>query len=105
MTLSTSYDPNEEIAIEENGQPLTELNKKEKNLFLRELVQPGLARVMFFDGEKLLSLYDQGNLANFIAESCRYLFGLNFVDLLNTDLNYYIHKLQGLQDPAHSVNP
>ncbi|MDB5022879.1 MAG: sulfur modification protein DndD [Mucilaginibacter sp.] len=95
--------PNEDLHIEENGKPLNELNKKEKNLFLRELVQPGLAKVMFFDGERLLSLYDQGNLANFIAESCRYLFGLNFVDLLSTDLNYYINKLQSQQDPSQSL--
>lgn len=95
--------PNEELTIEENGKPLTELNKKEKNLFLRELVQPGLAKVMFFDGEKLLSLYDQGNLADFIGESCRFLFGLNFVELLNGDLNYYINKLQAQQDPSQSM--
>jgi len=95
--------PNEDLHIEENGKSLSELSKKEKNLFLRELVQPGLAKVMFFDGEKLLSLYDQGNLASFIGESCRYLFGLNFVDLLSTDLNYYINKLQSQQDPSQSL--
>jgi DNA sulfur modification protein DndD len=101
--MNDTANPNEELTIEENGKPLTELSKKEKNLFLRELVQPGLAKVMFFDGEKLLSLYDQGNLADFIGESCRFLFGLNFVDLLNSDLNYYINKLQAQQDPSQSM--
>src|SRR5262249_5418007 len=88
----------EHIEIEENGKPLIELTKKEKNLFLRELIQPGLAKVMFFDGEKLLSLYDENNLTAFIADSCRFLFGLNFVDLLHTDLNYYVNKLYAQQD-------
>lgn len=96
-------DVDESIFIEEDGKPLNELSKKEKNLFLRELIQPGLAKVMFFDGEKLLSLYDEGNLTAFIAESCRYLFGLNFVDLLNTDLNYYINKLYSQQDASQSL--
>lgn len=96
-------DPAEEISIEENGKELTELNKKEKNLFLRELIQPGLAKVMFFDGEKLLALYDHGNLAQFIGDSCRYLFGLNFVELLNSDLNYYIQKLHAQQDPSQQL--
>jgi len=100
--VNSPSDPNEEITIIENGRPLAELNKKEKNLFLRELIQPGLAKVMFFDGERLLSLYDQGNLSAFIGESCRYLFGLNFVDLLHTDINYYIQKLHGQQDPSQS---
>ena len=93
----------EQIEIEENGKALKELNKKEKNLFLRELIQPGLAKVMFFDGEKLLSLYDESNLTAFIAESCRFLFGLNFVDLLNTDLNYYVNKLYAQQDATQMV--
>ncbi|MBV8388977.1 MAG: DNA sulfur modification protein DndD [Mucilaginibacter sp.] len=93
----------EQIQIEENGKLLEELTKKEKNLFLRELIQPGLAKVMFFDGEKLLSLYDENNLTAFIAESCRFLFGLNFVDLLNTDLNYYVNKLYAQQDASQLV--
>lgn len=93
----------EQIFIEENGKQLSELNKKEKNLFLRELIQPGLAKVMFFDGEKLQSLYDENNLTEFIGDSCKYLFGLNFVDLLNTDLNYYVNKLYTLQDSAQSL--
>lgn len=93
----------ETVNIEENGKALNELSKKEKNLFLRELIQPGLAKVMFFDGEKLLSLYDENNLTAFIAESCRYLFGLNFVDLLNTDLSYYINKLYVQQDATQTL--
>ena len=93
----------EQIFIEENGKQLSELNKKEKNLFLRELIQPGLAKVMFFDGEKLQSLYDENKLTEFIGDSCKYLFGLNFVDLLNTDLNYYVNKLYTLQDSAQSL--
>jgi len=100
---NNANDVDESIFIEEDGKPLNELSKKEKNLFLRELIQPGLAKVMFFDGEKLLSLYNEGNLTSFIAESCRYLFGLNFVDLLNTDLNYYINKLYSQQDPSSSL--
>ncbi|MGN6398656.1 MAG: DNA sulfur modification protein DndD [Mucilaginibacter sp.] len=90
----------EHIEIEENDKLLEELTKKEKNLFLRELIQPGLAKVMFFDGERLLSLYDENNLTAFIAESCRFLFGLNFVDLLNTDLSYYVNKLYTQQDAS-----
>lgn len=101
---NSSSNVDENIIIEENGKPLNELNKKEKNLFLRELIQPGLAKVMFFDGEKLLSLYDENNLTGFIAESCRYLFGLNFVDLLNTDLNYYINKLYAQKDAVQILS-
>jgi len=93
----------ENITIEENGKSLNELSKKEKNLFLRELIQPGLAKVMFFDGEKLSSLFDENNLKAFVAESCRYLFGLNFVDLLNTDLNHYINKLYSQQDASQNL--
>ena len=101
---NNSSNVDENITISENAKPLNELNKKEKNLFLRELIQPGLAKVMFFDGEKLLSLYDENNLTAFIAESCRYLFGLNFVDLLNTDLNYYINKLYTQKDAAQILS-
>lgn len=93
----------EEIRILEDGKELSELNKKEKNLFLRELIQPGLAKVMFFDGEKLLSLYDERNLSEFIGESCKYLFGLNFVELLNTDLSHYINKLYSRQDHTKDI--
>src|SRR5579872_31612 len=94
---------NEEVYIYENGIEQTDLNKKEKNFFLRELIQPGFAKVMFFDGEKLSALFESHNLTSFIAESCRNLFGLNFIDQLKTDLNYYVNKLLSQKDTSKNV--
>lgn len=88
-------DVGEQVWVWENEKELIELNKKEKNLFLRELIQPGFAKVIFFDGERLSSLFEGNNLTLFLAESCRYLFGLNFIDQLKTDLSYFAIKQQG----------
>lgn len=104
---NTADNVNEEVFIEENGIELKELSKKEKNIFLRELIQPGFSKVMFFDGEKLSSLFESTNLSQFIEESCKDLFGLNFVELLKTDLNYYTNKLllkQGNQKNVEEWN-
>jgi DNA sulfur modification protein DndD len=90
----------EDISLWENGKELIDLTKKEKNLFLRELIQPGFAKVMFFDGERLSSLFEGNNLTIFLSESCRYLFGLNFIDQLKTDLNYFISKLHQQKDQS-----
>jgi len=84
---------NEDVIVYENEKELIDLNKKEKNLFLRELIQPGLAKIIFFDGEKLSSLFESDNLTSFISESCCYLFGLNFIDLLKIDLGYLSNRL------------
>ncbi len=84
---------NEQVTVVENGKELTDISKKEKNIFIRELIQPGFAKIMFFDGEQLSSLFESGNLSNFIQDSCNDLFGLNFIELLKTDLNHYTTKL------------
>ena len=83
---------NERLQIFENGEELTNISKKEKNIFLRELLQPGYANIMFVDGEKLQSLYHEANLSAFIADSCHALFGIGLVNLLNKDLDVFINK-------------
>lgn len=83
----------EEVLVWQNGEHLTELSLKEKNSFLRELVNPGFAKVIFFDGEKLSSFYQLDNLKFFLEDGCRSLFGLDYVELLKKDLDYYTDKL------------
>ncbi|HVX01388.1 MAG TPA: DNA sulfur modification protein DndD [Candidatus Babeliaceae bacterium] len=101
---SNVNDVNEELYVWENGDELSDLSKKEKNLFLRELIQPGFARVIFFDGEQLSSLFESGNLPAFIQESCNYLFGINFIELLKSDLNHFTNKLLLQQSSVKDSN-
>ncbi|MCD4666140.1 MAG: DNA sulfur modification protein DndD [Bacteroidales bacterium] len=84
---------NEEITIIEDGQELIDINKREKNFFLREMIPPGYAKVIFFDGEKLSTIYENNNLSKYLKETSNYLFGLNFIELLARDLSYYENKI------------
>jgi DNA sulfur modification protein DndD len=94
----------ETVDIVEDGKLFADLSKKEKNFFLRELIQPGFAKIMFFDGELLSSLFESSNLSQFIKEGCQDLFGLNFVEILKADIGYLTNKLLTQQGNTKNID-
>lgn len=96
VVRSWNSDPaniNEELLLFEDGREIRELNQKEKNLYLKELIPPGYIKVIFFDGERLRSLNDNSELNSFVADCCQTLFGLSLVNLLQKDIEHYTNKL------------
>lgn len=81
----------EKLTIIENEQELETLTEKEKELFLRDLFPPGYKDLFFFDGEKL-NMFDQNSSADIISQSVRSLLGLDTIDQLKKDINYYLRE-------------
>lgn len=103
-TWFNNKDCKEQVYIYENGEELHDLTLKEKNLFIRELIQPGFAKAIFFDGEKLQNLNDNTLLNQFISESCQSLFGLNLIQILQRDIDHYINKLLSDQKDSQNIS-
>lgn len=82
----------ERLDIFENGKPVT-LEEKEKAFYLKDLVPIGYNRIMFFDGEKIMSLSNDLFINEFIRDCCESLLGLNLVYTLQRDLDTYIKRL------------
>jgi DNA sulfur modification protein DndD len=101
---NNSEDLDEKLSIFENEKELKELDQKERNLFIRELIPPGFAKVMFFDGEKLQSMNENSTLNSFIADCCHSLFGLNLVNILQKDIELYSNKLLSEQKNSPIAN-
>lgn len=85
-------DIEEELDIQQDGQPLTDLSSAHWDDFLRDFVPPGLSELFFFDGEKIQRLARQNGDAQALAESFRALLGLNLVERLQDDLNVYVTR-------------
>ncbi|MEL6675216.1 MAG: DNA sulfur modification protein DndD [Bacteroidota bacterium] len=91
------------LSLLENDTEITEISEKEKELYIRQLISPGIANLIFFDGEQLQRLNLDGELNKFLAESCRVVFGLHLVEMLEKDLHFYSKKLKTDQKSAFAI--
>ncbi|HET6385210.1 MAG TPA: DNA sulfur modification protein DndD [Armatimonadota bacterium] len=79
----------EALSIREGGATVSENDKEQAELLLRELVPPGAADVFFFDGEKLEMLAREASAGSMLSGTIRAMLGLNVVERLQNDLNAY----------------
>ncbi|MFQ5500413.1 MAG: DNA sulfur modification protein DndD, partial [Candidatus Zixiibacteriota bacterium] len=83
----------EALSIWENGQRLSEFDSiKQKESFLRELVPPQVTNLLFFDGEKLRLLAEDGTSSSLLAEAINMLLGLHLVGRLQKDLDIFLSR-------------
>lgn len=82
-----------EFELKENGVSRSQFEEKELEQYLRQVISPGLAKVIFFDGERLQQLNTDAQLNDFVAESCKAVFGTQMTELLQQDLRHYVLKL------------
>jgi DNA sulfur modification protein DndD len=79
----------EKLYVEENGRPLTQVNKEQWQNFIMELIPPGLSKLFFFDGEKIQSLARGQAVNRYIIESINSLLGLDLIERLRYDIKLY----------------
>jgi len=83
----------QELRIWEDGEELAGLDTlQQKESFLRELMPPRVADLLFFDGEKLQLLAEESTSNSLMADTVRALFGLDLVEQLQRDLDIYLSR-------------
>lgn len=81
------------LAIERNGQPLTDIESDHWQDFLRELIPPGVSQLFFFDGEKIQQLAEDTTDQHALGEAVKSLLGVDIVERLQADLSIYRARL------------
>lgn len=89
-----------ELRIWEDGVQVDLSRDLDSNeMFLRELVPPGLADLFFFDGERIEALASEGPESNILlADTVKTLLGLDLVEQLGKDLDIFLTRKQSEDD-------
>lgn len=80
------------LVVSENSIIRDELNYEQAQAFLFELVPPGVANLVFFDGEKIADLAEDNN-GFALKDAVNKLLGLNTIQRLQEDLIIYLKKV------------
>ena len=70
--------------------------------FIEELIPKGIAKLFFFDGEKIVKMTEDDNEEIEIKSSFDSLLGLDVVEQLHSDLR--IHIMRNMKDDSKSIN-
>lgn len=73
---------------------LDSLEESEWQIFINQLIPKGIAKLFFFDGEKIQSIAEEGTEDDYIRSSFDTLLGLDLVNQLNLDLSYALERIQ-----------
>lgn len=92
----------ENLTIEKDGQPMTDLAPDDWQDFVRDLIPVGVSQLFFFDGEKIQHLADDESDQRTLAESIKSLLGLDIIERLETDLDVYLARSRKSQRPTSS---
>jgi DNA sulfur modification protein DndD len=89
----------ETLHVLQDHQPLDKLDARQWEDFIRDLIPPGLAQLVFFDGERMQSLSTGRSPAASasritLSQTIKSLLGLNLVEQLQTDLGVYRRRQQ-----------
>ena len=81
----------EKFTVEKNGEEL-KIDDSEWGKFIQELIPRGIARLFFFDGEKIATIAKQGGEDLEIKNSFESLLGLDIISKLKSDLEINLGK-------------
>ncbi|CNE27339.1 MULTISPECIES: DNA sulfur modification protein DndD [Yersinia] len=84
------------LSLQQNGQPLSELDYDQCQGFLNELIPHGIADLFFFDGEKIAELAEDDS-GNILRTAVRRLLGLDLISKLRNDLMIFVKRQQSNQ--------
>ena len=89
----------ESLRVERNGTVLADTDESQWQAFVEGLVPLGIARLFFFDGEKIVGAADAAGGAagsrNPMRESLDVLLGAELIDRLSDDLDLYVARQSG----------
>ena len=82
----------ESLEIHQNAKPLCDIDEKQWQDFLKELVPLGVSKLFFFDGEQIQNLAEGHADNRHLINSIHSLLGLDLVERLQTDLRIYLSR-------------
>ena len=91
----------EELKIRKNGQRLDSVEESQWQSFIEELIPRGIAKLFFFDGEKIVKMAEEENEDVEIKSSFNSLLGLDIVEQLHSDLR--VHIMRNMKDDTKTI--
>ncbi|MCJ8307372.1 MAG: DNA sulfur modification protein DndD [Nitrosopumilus sp.] len=91
----------EELKIKKNGERLDSVEESQWQSFIEELIPRGIAKLFFFDGEKIVKMAEEENEDIEIKSSFDSLLGLDVVEQLHSDLR--VHIMRNMKDDAKII--
>ena len=92
----------EELKIKKNNKRLDSVEESQWQSFIEELIPKGIAKLFFFDGEKIVKMTEEKNEEIEIKSSFDSLLGLDIVEQLHSDLR--IHIMRNMKDDSKSID-
>ena len=77
---------------ENKFEELDSIEKSEWQQFINQLIPKGIAKLFFFDGEKIQSIADEGNENQYLQSSFDTLLGLDIVNQLQKDISLMLYR-------------
>ena len=86
----------EELDIRKDGEPMSDIDESQWQSFIEGMLPLGLARLFFFDAEKISNMTQWDDLDNGeVKSSIETLLGSDLVDQLRSDLDLYMVRKSG----------
>ena len=92
----------EQLKIKKNNERLDSVEESQWQSFIEELIPKGIAKLFFFDGEKIVKMTEDENEEIEIKSSFDSLLGLDVVEQLHSDLR--IHIMRNMKDNSKSID-
>ena len=92
----------EELKIKKNNKRLDSVEESQWQSFIEELIPKGIAKLFFFDGEKIVKMTEDENEEIEIKSSFDSLLGLDVVEQLHSDLR--IHIMRNMKDNSKTID-
>jgi len=73
-------------------EEIDSIEKSEWQQFINQLIPRGIAKLFFFDGEKIQSIADENNENKYIKSSFDTLLGLDLVNQLQKDIGFVLYR-------------
>ena len=86
----------ESFLVHRNGMPMADIDESQWQAFVEGLIPPGIARLFFFDGEKIVHMARwDGHRNDEMGSSLDTLLGAELIGRLHSDLSLYIVRKSG----------
>ena len=92
----------EQLKIKKNNERLDSVEESQWQSFIEELIPKGIAKLFFFDGEKIVKMTEDENEEIEIKSSFDSLLGLDIVEQLHSDLR--VHVMRNMKGDSKSIN-
>jgi DNA sulfur modification protein DndD len=92
----------EELKIKKNNKRLDSVEESQWQSFIEELIPKGIAKLFFFDGEKIVKMTEDENEEIEIKSSFDSLLGLDVIEQLHSDLR--VHIMRNMKDNSNTID-